>query len=133
MEVVVMVMEFLYYNEWSFFRFDFSSRQIISGVYYVVWASKQTRITWLLNWYFPGKCEVSQTAPLHTFSFLKIWDVKSFLLSFLTLIYMGFLGVRFALRNGAITSSLKIVRIMLETWSLVGTNTHICCLRRYTC
>ena len=44
----------------------------------------------------------------------------------LTLIWVGFLGVRFArVRVGKITSLLKLVRIILETWNLVRTYTHI--------
>ena len=32
---------------------------------------------------------------------------------------MGFLGVRFEVREGKITPCLKLVRIVLETWNLV--------------
>ena len=53
----------------------------------------------------------------------------------LTLIWVGFLGVRFEVGEEwcKITpSSLKLVRIMLETWNLVRKYKHICSFIKYT-
>ena len=54
----------------------------------------------------------------------------------LTLIRVGFLGLRFAVEGfgGKITTHpfLKLVRITLETWNLVLKYTSICSVRKYT-
>ena len=56
------------------------------------------------------------------------------LLPILTLIWVGFLGVRFEEGGGEIKliPCLKLVRIMLGAWNLARKYTHICCLRKYT-
>ena len=50
----------------------------------------------------------------------------------LTLIWVGFLGVRFEVwgEGGKNTPCLKLVRIMLENWNLVGKYTHECSFRK---
>ena len=54
---------------------------------------------------------------------------------FLTLIWVGFLGVRFEVgrggKGGKITPCLKLVRIMQETSSLARKYTHIFSFRKY--
>ena len=51
----------------------------------------------------------------------------------LTLIWVGFLGVRFEVRGGVkLTPCLKLVRIMLETSNLARKYTHLCSFRKYT-
>ena len=47
----------------------------------------------------------------------------------LILIWVGFLGFILRWRVGEITSSLKLVRIMLETWTLV--RTHLSSFKKY--
>ena len=47
----------------------------------------------------------------------------------LTLIWVGFLGVRFVVGWGKITPYLKLIKIMPEIWNLVGKYTHICGFR----
>ena len=54
---------------------------------------------------------------------------------FLTLIWVSFLGVRFEVRGAGakIIPCLKLVTIMLETWSLLRMYTHmICSFGKYT-
>ena len=53
-------------------------------------------------------------------------------LLFLTLIWVGFLGVHFEGGGGKITPCLKPVRIMLETSNLARKYTPICSFRKYT-
>ena len=53
----------------------------------------------------------------------------------LTLIWVGFLGVRFEVGGTIIPpppSYLKLVKVMLETWNLICKCTHICSFRKYT-
>ena len=51
----------------------------------------------------------------------------------LTLIWVGFLEVRFEVGGGGkITPVLKLVRILLETWNLARKYARICRLRKYT-
>ena len=51
----------------------------------------------------------------------------------LTLIWVGFLGVRFEVGGGGqIPPRLKLVRIMLETSNLARKYTPICSFRKYT-
>ena len=52
----------------------------------------------------------------------------------LTLIWVGFLEVRFEVGGGGkITRPvLKLVRILLETWNLAHKYARICRLRKYT-
>ena len=53
----------------------------------------------------------------------------------LTLIWVGFLEVRFEVGGGGggkITPVLKHVRILLETWNLARKYARICRLRKYT-
>ena len=48
----------------------------------------------------------------------------------LTLIWVGFLLFCFAVGWVKLLLCLKLVRIMLEIWNLVGTYTHICSFRK---
>ena len=52
----------------------------------------------------------------------------------LTLIWLGFLGIRFEVGSGHIPSRLclKLVRIMLETSNLARKYTRICSFRKFT-
>ena len=51
----------------------------------------------------------------------------------LTLIWMGFLGVRFEVGEGGVKiPRLKPVRIMLETSNLARKYTPICSFKKYT-
>ena len=52
----------------------------------------------------------------------------------LTLIWVGYLGVRFEVGRGVKLPPpcLKLVRIMLETWILVRKYIHVCSFRKYT-
>ena len=58
--------------------------------------------------------------------------------SILTLIWVGFLGVRFEVAKGADKITLppplclKLVRIILETYNLASKYTHIFSFRKYT-
>ena len=69
--------------------------------------------------------------------FCKFWDILVVTIcfififagifcqvSYVTLIWVGFLGVRFEM-GGKISPCLKLVRIMLETWNLVRKYTHM--------
>ena len=50
---------------------------------------------------------------------------------YLTLIWVGFLGVRFEV-GGKIPPRLKLVKIMLETSNLARKYTLMCSFRKYT-
>ena len=50
----------------------------------------------------------------------------------LTLVWVGFLGVRFDWRDGRTTPCLKLVRIMLASSNLARKYTHIFSFRKYT-
>ena len=52
----------------------------------------------------------------------------------LTLIWVGFLEVRFEVGGGGKITLfvLKLVRILLETWNLARKYARICRLRKYT-
>ena len=47
----------------------------------------------------------------------------------LTLMWVGFFGVRFEVGGGG---KIKLVRVMLETWHLVRNHKKICSFRKYT-
>ena len=94
-------------------------------------------ISWVLTWRVPEfklgilstnfsvKCVVfTLSLTLYTF------NSSVYILSSLTLIWMGFLGVRFEV-GGVNLPRLKLVRIMLETWNLVREYTHKFSLRKY--
>ena len=49
-----------------------------------------------------------------------------------TLIWVGFLGVRFEVERGKVTPCLKLVRSMLEIINLVRKYAHIFSFRKYT-
>ena len=49
----------------------------------------------------------------------------------LTLICVSFLSVSFVMGDSKITPCLKLVGIMLEDWSSIRLNTHICSSRKY--
>ena len=55
------------------------------------------------------------------------WDKTQIL----TLIWVGFLGVRFEV-GGKINPRLKLVRVTLETWNLARKYTFTCSLKKYT-
>ena len=64
----------------------------------------------------------------------KWYLFQAFMTHFLTLMWMGFLGVCFEVEGGGQISPhcLKLVRTMLETSNLARTYTPICRFRRYT-
>ena len=69
--------------------------------------------------------------------FLLFFVILDFVFYFiLTLIWVGFLGVRFEVGRGGTTPPppprLKVVRIMLESWNLARNYTAICSFRKYT-
>ena len=65
----------------------------------------------------------------------NLYDV-SHRYSFLILIWVGFLGVRFEVvgvkLNPPPISCLKLIGIMLETWNLIRKYKRICSFRKYT-
>ena len=60
---------------------------------------------------------------------MTVWDVFKKLS---TLIWMGFLGVRFVVGGGWGWCWLKLVRIVLETWNVICKYTYICSFRKNT-
>ena len=78
----------------------------------------------------------SSSQPKQTVKVLSIWFWKNgrwerySFKNYFTLIRVGFLGVHFGVGEGR--PCLKLVRIMLETWNLVGKYTHIFSFRKYT-